>query len=146
MMPLAAILSTSDWAVPAAVAAAALSVPSTVLRRPFRPVRSFERRRRFASRRLTFCRFALRADLFRLAKLSSLVENGETRDCTTPDGDAAPDLRPSVFGQDHLFPRPARQPGLRAVLAGSLADHGLRQVFDRDRRPGGAHPARTGLP
>src|SRR5262245_16418021 len=83
MMPLAAILSTSDCASCAAVLAAALSVPATALRRVFRPVRSFERSRRFASRRLRFCRCALSADLLRLAKLSSLVGNGQTTNCTT---------------------------------------------------------------
>ena len=39
----------------------------TALRSPFRPVRSFERSWRLASRRLMFCRFALSADLFRFA-------------------------------------------------------------------------------
>src|SRR5262245_47851387 len=66
-MPLAAMRSTSDWASPAATFAADLSVPSTILRRLLSPVRSFERRRRLASRRLMFCRFAFSADLFRFA-------------------------------------------------------------------------------
>src|SRR5574339_51401 len=93
MMPLAAILSTSDWALPSALVAAALSLPSTALRSALSPVRSLDRICRFASRRLTFCRCAFSADLFRFATSENLgcrtrreelplrgpAENGQTQ-------------------------------------------------------------------
>ena len=67
MMPLVAILSTIDTVWLSAALAPYRSSSSREARMAFSDVRSFERICRLCSRRLTFCRFALRADFVRLA-------------------------------------------------------------------------------
>src|SRR5687768_18496401 len=76
MMPLVAILSTIDTVARSAAFAASRSLASSDARIDFSAVRSFDRIWRLCSRRLTFCRFALRADFVRLATvlMSSLSE------------------------------------------------------------------------
>src|SRR5688572_4983272 len=67
MMPFDAILSTSDTVFERAALAASRSLASSAARMAFRAVRSVDRIWRLCSRRLTFCLFAFRADLVRLA-------------------------------------------------------------------------------
>src|SRR5687768_17304141 len=67
MMPFVAILSTIDTVWLSAALAPSRSLSSREARIAFSEVRSFERICRLCSRRLTFCRFALRADFVRLA-------------------------------------------------------------------------------
>ena len=67
MMPLVAILSTMETVRLSAALAPSTSSASSEARIPFSAVRSLDRICRFCSRRLTFCRFALWADLVRYA-------------------------------------------------------------------------------
>src|SRR6185503_13498373 len=67
MMPLVAILSTMETVSLSASLAPDRSFASSEARIALSALRSFERICRLCSRRLTFCRFALRADLVRLA-------------------------------------------------------------------------------
>src|SRR5689334_1122901 len=72
MMPLVAILSTSDWSDWRDFLAPSTFLASRFLRMLFRPVRRRARSARLCSRRLMFCRLALRADLLRFATVYSL--------------------------------------------------------------------------
>src|SRR5712691_7202931 len=67
MMPLLAILSTIDTVWLSAALAPDRSFASSDARIALSALRSFERICRLCSRRLMFCRFALRADFVRLA-------------------------------------------------------------------------------
>ena len=67
MMPLVAILSTMETVWLSAALAPERSFASSETRIAFNAERSFERICRLCSRRLIFCRFALRADFVRLA-------------------------------------------------------------------------------
>src|SRR5918992_383863 len=99
MMPLVAILSTIETVACSATFAPLTSFASSDARIDFSAVRSLDRIWRLCSRRLMFCRLALRADFVRLAKESSrqfssvrrlrLSGDSSIRDCTAWYGNTA---------------------------------------------------------
>src|SRR6187200_1754274 len=74
MMPVLAILSTIETVALRAALAPSTSFSSSLARIALSAVRNVDRIPRLCSRRLTFCRFALRADLVRLATVIESFE------------------------------------------------------------------------
>src|SRR5687767_5655637 len=79
MIPFVAILSTIETVALSAFLAPSMSFSSSDARMALRDERSFVRIWRLCSRRLTFCRFALRADFVRFATVLASSLTRKTR-------------------------------------------------------------------
>src|SRR5688572_5514982 len=82
MMPFVAILSTIDTVALSASLAPSTSLESSEARIAFSAVRSRDRSSRLCSRRLTFWRFAFRADFVRLATFTGVLSVWWSADLT----------------------------------------------------------------